>query len=341
LEYSSEQKYEGSGSGKWTLIDDAALSTNWNIRIARTTSAELADMLRGSYIGAWVWANGNLGITMRTVIRGGTTGLCQGPAFPVNHIGWKLIGVRLDQNLFTTYITSGSIVDAGNKFNGFHVEALNSVVDGKTVVFFVDKMVTSALTVPSGYIDFGAQWDSAGNQVKVTWGVNSEISINRYLVERSLDGINFDEVGSVTAIGNTDTTARYSYYDNIGTLLTVKYRIRQITNDGAQETTPIINFTLLGIGNEHFGPWTFSLQQNFPNPFNPTTTIMFQIPAAQRTTLKIFDILGREISTLVDGELTAGDHVVTWDSSIVATGVYFYRLQSGNYVGTKKMIVAK
>jgi hypothetical protein len=341
LEYSTEQAYEGSGSGKWTLIDDAALSTNWNIRIARTTSAELADMLRGSYIGAWVWANGNLGITMRTVIRGGTTGLCQGPAFPVNHIGWKLIGVRLDQNLFTTYITSGSIVDAGNKFNGFHVEALNSVVDGKTVVFYVDKMVTSALTVPSGFIDFGAAWDSSGNQVKVTWGVNSEISINRYGIERSLDGVDFEEVGTVTAKGNSDTTERYSYYDNIGALLTVQYRIRQYTNDGAQETTPNINFTLLGVGNDHFSPWSFRLQQNFPNPFNPTTTILFQIPSAQRTTLKIFDILGREITTLVDTELTAGDHVVTWDSAIVATGVYFYRLQSGNFVGTKKMIVAK
>ncbi|MFA6439648.1 MAG: phosphodiester glycosidase family protein, partial [Bacteriovoracaceae bacterium] len=89
LVYSTVQKYEGSGSGKWTLIDDAASSVNWNVRIARTTSAELASMLRGSYIGAWVWSNGALGITMRTVIRGGTSGLCQGPAFPVNHIGWK------------------------------------------------------------------------------------------------------------------------------------------------------------------------------------------------------------------------------------------------------------
>ena len=314
---------------------------DWNVRITRATNAELGAMLRGSYIGAWVWANEKMDITLRTVIRDANGQICSGPAFPVNHIGWKLIGTKLDENLFTPYLTAGKITDTDNKFNGFRLQALHADINGKTKVFYIDKMVTSALTVPTGFIDFGATWDSSGNQVKVTWGVNSEISINRYGIERSLDGIQFEEVGLVTAIGNTDTTQRYSYYDNIGALVTVQYRIRQYTNDGAQETTPNINFTLLGVGNDHFSPWSFRLQQNYPNPFNPTTTIMFQIPVAQRTTLKVFDILGREISTLIDDELSAGDHIVTWDSSIVATGVYFYRLQSGNFSGTKKMIVAK
>ena len=339
--WSNEHPYEGSHSGKFTYVDDAATALDWNVRITRATNAELGAMLRGSYIGAWVWANEKMDITLRTVIRDANGQICSGPAFPVNHIGWKLIGTKLDENLFTPYLTAGKITDTDNKFNGFRLQALHADINGKTKVFYIDKMVTSALTVPTGFIDFGATWDSSGNQVKVTWGVNSEISINRYGIERSLDGIQFEEVGLVTAIGNTDTTQRYSYYDNIGALVTVQYRIRQYTNDGAQETTPNINFTLLGVGNDHFSPWSFRLQQNYPNPFNPTTTIMFQIPVAQRTTLKVFDILGREISTLIDDELSAGDHIVTWDSSIVATGVYFYRLQSGNFSGTKKMIVAK
>ncbi len=341
LEYSTEHPYEGSGSGKWTFIDDQAISTNWNIRISRTTSAELADMLRGSYIGAWVWADGKLGITMRTVIRGGATGLCQGPAFPVNHIGWKLIGVRLDENQFTTYITSGKIIDSGNKFNGFHVEANNADVNGKTVILFVDKMVTSALTVPSGFLDFGAAWDSIGNQVKVSWGVNSEISINRYGIERSNDGTSYTEIGTVTAKGNSDTTVRYTYYDNIENLTSAKYRIRQITNDGGQGTTPIINFNLTNVNGEYFSPLTFDLEQNYPNPFNPTTTIQFQIANDALTQLKVYDILGREISTVINQELKAGIHTINWDSSKVASGVYFYRLSSGNFVDTKKMIVAK
>ncbi|MDP1677171.1 MAG: phosphodiester glycosidase family protein [Bacteroidota bacterium] len=340
LEYSTEHPYEGSGSGKWTFIDSVS-SNNWNIRISRTTSAELAYMLRGSYIGAWVWANGKLGITMRTVIRGGATGLCQGPAFPVNHIGWKLIGVRLDESQFTTYITSGKIVDTGNKFNGFHVEANNADINGKTVILYVDKMVTSALTVPSGFLDFGATWDSSGNQVKISWGVNSEISINRYQIERNSNGISFSEIGTVSAKGNSDTTVRYSYYDNIGNLTSAKYRIRQITNDGGQETTPIINFNLTNMNGDYFSPLNFVLQQNYPNPFNPITTIQFQIATAAHTRLKIYDILGREISTLLDQDINAGPHKFRWDSSKISSGVYFYRLSSGNFVDTKKMIVAK
>jgi hypothetical protein len=341
ITYSTDHPYEGSGSGKFTYVDDAASTADWNVRIARGTTSELGNMLRGSYIGAWVWADGTLNFTLRTVIRDGNGQICSGPAFPVNHIGWKLIGTKLDENLFTPYLTAGKITDTGNKFNGFRITAAHADVNGKTKSFFVDKMVNSALTVPSGFIDFGAVWDSSGNQVKVSWGVNSEISINRYAVERSPDGSLFTEVGSVPAKGNTDTTARYSFYDNVGSLTKATYRIRQITNDGGQVTTPGINFSLTGIDGQTFSPLTFDLQQNFPNPFNPATTIQFQVPAAARTTLTVFDILGRKISTVIDQEISAGSHAVTWDSSTVSSGIYFYRLTSGNYTDTKKMIVAK
>lgn len=341
LEYSTEHPYEGTGSGKWTLIDDGAISTNWNIRIARTTSAELADMLRGSYISAWVWADGKLGITMRTVIRGGTTGLCQGPAFPVNHIGWKLIGVKLDENLFTTYITSGKIVDTGNKFNGFHVEANNADVNGKTVVFFVDKMVTSALTVPSGFLDFGAVVDSAAKEVTINWSVNSEISINRYEIERSEDGVIFSKIGSVNAVGNIDTTKRYSFTDQIGSLTSAKYRIVQITNDGAQEVSPPINVIITGIGKGIISPFTYSLDQNFPNPFNPSTQIFFSLATREKVKLKIFDVLGREVATAVNDIMDAGRHSVHWNAANASSGVYFYRIEISNFVNTKKMMVVK
>ncbi|NUN70754.1 MAG: phosphodiester glycosidase family protein, partial [Bacteroidetes bacterium] len=336
ISYSTEHPYEGSGSGKFTYVDDAASTADWNVRITRGTTSELGSMLRGSYIGAWIWADGTLNITLRTVIRDGNGQICSGPAFPVNHVGWKLIGTKLDENLFTPYLTAGKITDTGNKFNGFRLQAAHADVNGKTKSFFVDKMVNSALTVPSGFIDFGAAWDSTGNQVKVSWGVNSEISINRYVVERSTNGVAFPEVGSVTAKGNTDTTARYTFYDNIGSLTSATYRIRQITNDGGQVTTPSIAFSLTGVDGGHFSPLTFSLEQNYPNPFNPTTTIPFRLPAAARTNLTVYDILGRKISTLLDQEVAAGSHAVTWDSSNVASGIYFYRLSSGNYVDTKK-----
>jgi hypothetical protein len=95
------------------------------------------------------------------------------------------------------------------------------------------------------------------------------------------------------------------------------------------------------VNGDYFFPLNFELQQNYPNPFNPITTIQFQLANDGQTQLKVYDILGREISTVINQELKAGIHKINWDSSKVASGVYFYRLSSGNFVDTKKMIVAK
>jgi len=77
-------------------------------------------------------------------------------------------------------------------------------------------------------------------------------------------------------------------------------------------------------------PVEFTLKQNFPNPFNPTTTIDYTLPASSRVLLKVYDVLGREIRTLVDERQIAGDHSVKLDGSNLASGVYFYRLQRGH-----------
>jgi hypothetical protein len=99
---------------------------------------------------------------------------------------------------------------------------------------------------------------------------------------------------------------------------------------------------LVGIsqnGNEI--PNAFSLSQNYPNPFNPTTNIKFSIPQAGLVKLTVFDILGREVSVLVNEVKTAGNYVADFDASMLSSGVYFYRLESGNFVETKKMLLVK
>jgi flagellar hook assembly protein FlgD len=93
-------------------------------------------------------------------------------------------------------------------------------------------------------------------------------------------------------------------------------------------------------------PLHFALLQNYPNPFNPTTTIDYEIPKQERVTLEIYDVLGQKIKTLVDGVLQPGDYSAMWrgtnDAGIfVATGVYFYRLEAGNYTSVKKMLLLK
>jgi len=88
-------------------------------------------------------------------------------------------------------------------------------------------------------------------------------------------------------------------------------------------------------------PASFSLSQNYPNPFNPTTIIRFQIKDSKTTTLKVFDLLGREVQTLVNEKLKPGEYEVTFDGSNLPSGVYFYKLQAGDFTETKKMILIK
>ena len=88
-------------------------------------------------------------------------------------------------------------------------------------------------------------------------------------------------------------------------------------------------------------PESYTLMQNYPNPFNPSTTITFSIPKNSQTSLKIFDVLGREVRTLVNEKLSAGSYNVTINASDLTSGVYFYSLKSGNFTETKKMMLLK
>ena len=88
-------------------------------------------------------------------------------------------------------------------------------------------------------------------------------------------------------------------------------------------------------------PKKFELSQNYPNPFNPSTVINFQVPAAGKVTLKVFNILGKEVATLLNKEMNAGSHSVKFNASNLTSGLYFYTLTSGNYTSTKKMVLIK
>jgi hypothetical protein len=85
----------------------------------------------------------------------------------------------------------------------------------------------------------------------------------------------------------------------------------------------------------------YYLQQNYPNPFNPTTSISFNLPAASYVSLKVFDIIGREIATIVSEELSSGTYVRQWNAENLPSGVYFYRLQAGSFNKTKKLILLR
>jgi hypothetical protein len=88
-------------------------------------------------------------------------------------------------------------------------------------------------------------------------------------------------------------------------------------------------------------PEAFNLSQNYPNPFNPTTTINYRLQFSGRVTLKVYDLLGNMVATLVNEEKPAGTYSVIFDAGRLSSGIYFFRLQTGNFSATKKMILLK
>lgn len=88
-------------------------------------------------------------------------------------------------------------------------------------------------------------------------------------------------------------------------------------------------------------PENFFLFQNYPNPFNPTTTIKYSIPKASFVVIKIYDIIGEEVATLVNAQKPSGNYSVKFDASNLSSGIYFYRITSGNFMATKKLIILK
>ncbi|MDQ3019998.1 MAG: T9SS type A sorting domain-containing protein [Bacteroidota bacterium] len=99
---------------------------------------------------------------------------------------------------------------------------------------------------------------------------------------------------------------------------------------------------VIGINNiSHYIPKDFSLSQNYPNPFNPETVISYQLAVNSFVTLKVYDVIGKEVITLVNEKKSAGKYSVEFDGSNLSSGIYFYKIESGKFVHTKRMILLK
>jgi hypothetical protein len=103
----------------------------------------------------------------------------------------------------------------------------------------------------------------------------------------------------------------------------------------------VANTTLVSVEDGEQLPLEFKLEQNYPNPFNPSTTIRFTLPEKEFVTLKIYDVMGDEVAVLLNEEKETGSHSIEFDASRLASGTYFYKLQAGNNIETRKMILLK
>ncbi len=177
-----------------------------------------------------------------------------------------------------------------------------------------------------------------GNAVRLTWTTASEknnagFEVQRRSENREVSNEAWQVLGFVRGNGTTSDAKSYSFMDRTASGK-VSYRLKQVDFDGAFEYSPVIEVEA-GLLR------TFELGQNYPNPFNPSTVISYQLPVASEVSLKVYDVLGREVATLVSGRQEAGRYSVPFNAASLSSGVYFYRLQSGSFVETKKMMLVK
>jgi hypothetical protein len=159
---------------------------------------------------------------------------------------------------------------------------------------------------------------------------------NKPLAKRlQLNAYSWIRIGFLEGHGNSNSPKQYTFEDKNPPAGKLQYRLKQIDFDGKYEYSKIIEVDVTG-------PASYQLMQNYPNPFNPVTTISYQIPQYEFVTLKIFDLLGKEIATLVNEYKPAGNYTTLFklDPSL-ASGMYFYQLTAGSFVDTKKLIILK
>lgn len=175
------------------------------------------------------------------------------------------------------------------------------------------------------------------NNVQLNWSTASESNNKGFSIERTKVSENlWSEIKFVNGAGSTSNPVSYSFEDKNLATSKYKYRLKQIDYNGNYKYYDLQNEVEIGV------PAKFELGQNYPNPFNPTTKINFALPLDSKVMLKVFDLTGREISTLVNGEVKpAGYYSVEFNGSGFASGLYIYRIQTDKESVSKKMVLVK
>jgi hypothetical protein len=239
--------------------------------------------------------------------------------------------------------------------NGMKTPCSVSVISATGQVFVVDNEnsrvlrfeTSGGVPLPVELTDFGFRKVDVG--IELVWTTATEKNNAGFTVERNTetgssasltDRKEWSALGFVKGNGTTTESKSYSFIDRTASGK-VSYRLKQVDFDGAFEYSPIVEA-------EVASPKVFTLEQNYPNPFNPSTVISYQLPVSSEVSLKIYDVLGRELQTLVNTRQDAGRYQAQFNAASLSSGVYFYRLSvngatngAQNFVQTKKMMLVK
>ncbi len=205
----------------------------------------------------------------------------------------------------------------------------------------------------SGTTDIGAYeyWDDTGslpveltsftanvldNNVILIWQTATEVNNYGFSIERKSGIVSseWEEISFVEGHGNSNSPNEYSYTDTPSGAGKFSYRLKQLDTDGKFEYSHEVKV-------DFNSPTNFTVKQNFPNPFNPTTVINYSIAKADNVTIKVYNTLGMEVATLVNEHQEVGKYKTEFNASELVSGVYFYKITSGNNLEIKKMLLLK
>jgi hypothetical protein len=250
----------------------------------------------------------------------------------------RTTGSWVERTLTTTPNTSSLPIQISS--NSFAAETITASGGN----YFVSLATTSLgdNPLPVELLSFTATSTAQG--VRLAWETASEHESRGFTLLRKKQGESaWIEVASYQTDNalrahNSLNGASYTYTDKtpleVGKVY--EYQLRETGFDGQVTTLQTLTLTIrFNVAR------AFELAQNYPNPFNPTTTIRYQIPTAEVVSLKVYDVLGKEVATLVSGRQEAGSYAVEFNAAGLSSGVYFYRLQAGGFVETKKMMLVK
>ncbi|MCX6163390.1 MAG: T9SS type A sorting domain-containing protein [Ignavibacteriae bacterium] len=179
----------------------------------------------------------------------------------------------------------------------------------------------------------------SGRDVKLNWVTSSETNNAGFEIQKSIFGnqnSEWNKIGYINGNGTKNIPTNYNFTDTKLNSGKYNYRLKQIDNNGNYAYHILNNSVEIGV------PTKFALMQNYPNPFNPKTKIDFQIPNDTKVTMKIYDVTGREIATLLNSEYKKADYyTLDFNATNIASGIYFYRITADKFVETKKMLMIK
>lgn len=334
-------KTTNGGATNWTSVTLPALSSNFITYIAvKNTDPNTLWITCGGYTsGSKVFESTDGGTSWTNI----STGLPNLPMMSIVH--YKS---ATDRNvLFASADIGVYVKDGANNWTSYSNGLPNVVVSELEIFYSVsgDKLragtfgrglwetnIETALPVQLNSFTYFVN----GNSVQLKWTTTQEVNNKIFEIERTVEGENdWKKIGTVEGKGNSNQTVDYAFTDY--GLISGKYiyRLKQIDNNGNFRYHKLSTLVSIGTPDKYF------ISQNYPNPFNPKTKIDYQIPLNGFVTIKVYNQLGQEISVLVNEAKDAGYYSTEFDGSMLASGIYFYRLTIGDYKITKAMMLLK